>query len=356
MKKSMFLLGIAAAALASCTNEEVVEVAQNRAIGFSTFVNNSTRALTEITESNGSFTDFYVFGSYGSNSSWTSVFNNTQVEGGTVDGTSIWTPTLTAYWEPNQIYVFGAYSNGNANTTAAFDAATNALTFSSYDVVSNQKDLIAALGNYETDTNVSNEDPVNLEFDHMLSQVKFTFTNTDSYEYTMKISNIQIASAITTATGTYNSTGASWNGGTANGTYNFAELADIAKDPQSEGYAAATETDLFVIPQDNQTLKVTFTATLYDAAHTLDAPNAVGTFEGSLNYTKVDMEGTENGKWTPGFRYNYTAEINGSMLHDPDDPDNPDKDPQPIEFTVSAVDTWLDADVTTLPTQDVTND
>ena len=178
MKKSMFLLGIAAAALASCTNEEVVEVAQNRVIGFSTFVNNGTRAVSEVTNDN--LTSFYVFGDYGSESSWTRVFNNTQVNGGKVGDNSIWTPVLTAYWQPSQSYLFGAYSNGNANTTAAFDAATNALTFSSYDVVSNQKDLIAALGNYTTDTDVSNEDPVNLEFDHMLSQVKFTFTNTDS--------------------------------------------------------------------------------------------------------------------------------------------------------------------------------
>ena len=337
MKKSMFLLGIAAAALASCTNEEVVEVAQNRVIGFSTFVNNGTRAVSEVTNDN--LTSFYVFGDYGSESSWTRVFNNTQVNGGKVGDNSIWTPVLTAYWQPSQSYLFGAYSNGNANTTAAFDAATNALTFSSYDVVSNQKDLIAALGNYTTDTDVSNEDPVNLEFDHMLSQVKFTFTNTDSYEYTMKISNIQIASAITTATGTYNSTGASWNGGTANGTYTFASLDDIADaDPTNE-------TDLFVIPQGNENLKVTFTATLWDEAHSEDNPNATGTFQGSLKYTKDKVEGTEDNKWTPGFCYNYTAEINGSMLHPGGDPD---EEMYPILFNVDAVEGWEDADKTTM--------
>ena len=43
MKKRMILLGMAVATLASCTNEEVMEMAENRAIGFTTFVNNNTR-------------------------------------------------------------------------------------------------------------------------------------------------------------------------------------------------------------------------------------------------------------------------------------------------------------------------
>ena len=123
----MFLLGIATVALASCTNEEVVEMPQNRAIGFSTFVNNSTRALTELTDAENSFTKFYVFGSYGSASTWTSVFTNTEVKGGKVDGTSKWTPTNAAYWEPSQSYLFAAYSNGNGSTTADFDEVTNTL-------------------------------------------------------------------------------------------------------------------------------------------------------------------------------------------------------------------------------------
>ena len=41
MKKSFFVLGVAVAALASCTNEEVVDMPQSRAIQFGTFVNHS---------------------------------------------------------------------------------------------------------------------------------------------------------------------------------------------------------------------------------------------------------------------------------------------------------------------------
>ena len=48
MKKNLFLLGLAVAALTSCTNDEVVEMQQptQKAIGFETFVNKGTRAIT----------------------------------------------------------------------------------------------------------------------------------------------------------------------------------------------------------------------------------------------------------------------------------------------------------------------
>lgn len=68
MKKSLFVLGVAVAALASCTQSEVLEVAENRAIQFNTFVNNNTKAVTEINAADG-LTSFYVFGYHGDNTS-----------------------------------------------------------------------------------------------------------------------------------------------------------------------------------------------------------------------------------------------------------------------------------------------
>ena len=77
MKKSFFVLGVAVAALASCTNEEVVDMPQSRAIQFGTFVNHSTRSsVTETTEQN--LQKFFVFGNY--DDSWTSVYTNVQVD------------------------------------------------------------------------------------------------------------------------------------------------------------------------------------------------------------------------------------------------------------------------------------
>ena len=62
MKKSLFVLGVAVAALASCTNEETVQVSQGLTIGFSgTGVDNVTKA--DITSAD--FHQFLVYGGYG---------------------------------------------------------------------------------------------------------------------------------------------------------------------------------------------------------------------------------------------------------------------------------------------------
>lgn len=143
MKKSFFVLGVAVAALASCTNEEVVDMPQSRAIQFGTFVNHSTRSsVTETTEQN--LQKFFVFGNY--DDSWTSVYTNVQVDGGTVgaEGT-VWNPTQTAYWINGKKYRFGAYSNGgNKIENAEFNATSRVLTFPNYSV-DNTKDLIVAI-------------------------------------------------------------------------------------------------------------------------------------------------------------------------------------------------------------------
>ena len=58
MKKSLMMLGAAAMVLASCTQNEVMEVAENRAIQFNTFVDKNTKAVT-VDES---ASNFYVIG------------------------------------------------------------------------------------------------------------------------------------------------------------------------------------------------------------------------------------------------------------------------------------------------------
>ena len=65
MKKSFLMLGVAAMALASCTQNEVVEYADSRAIQFDAFVGKSTRAVTEL-KTDG-LTQFNVFAYHGTN-------------------------------------------------------------------------------------------------------------------------------------------------------------------------------------------------------------------------------------------------------------------------------------------------
>lgn len=47
MKRSLFMLGVAVAALSSCSNNEVLDIAESNAIKFSnTFVGKPTRSVT----------------------------------------------------------------------------------------------------------------------------------------------------------------------------------------------------------------------------------------------------------------------------------------------------------------------
>lgn len=335
MKKSFFVLGVAVAALASCTNEEVVDMPQSRAIQFGTFVNHSTRSsVTETTEDN--FNKFFVFGNYGEDT-WTPVYTNVAVNRGTVGDQTAWTPELTAYWQANQKYNFGAYSDGgNKLDDAKFDAGTQKLTFPNY-TPNNNNDLIVAMSNVTSNSDVTANAPVGLSFYHMLSQVKFTFTNTDSYDYIMEISDIKVnAIKTTTGTATYGEEKPSieWDTQSASSEeYNFGTIGDIAEPVAGDSHSKTC----FVIPQSNGKLNVAFTATFSDKS---GKTIAEGHFTGNLNY-QGETENTTKGQWTPGFKYNYTVEINGSTI-------NPDLEQQEIVFKVDVVKDWTDADQTTV--------
>lgn len=333
MKKSFLMFGVAAMALASCTQNEVVEYADSRAIQFDTFVNNNTRAgITEI-GSTEELTEYYVYG-YHSND--VPVFENVKVTSSGVE--------KSAYWQQGKIYNFAAYSDGNAELISGvgFDAESNTLTISNY-TPNNSKDLVAAVANELTCSDPQTQGEVGLSFKHMLSQVKFTFNNDNSRSYTMKISDIKISDAIKTGTGTLvGNSVATWSGdltGEGVEAYSFDGLDDIAED-------GTHSTACLVIPQNNADLKVTFTATFWDEGSSETQPIKKGQFVASLKYDNSDsVTGTETSKWTAGFRYNYTVTINGDDINDTQNPGTL----YPIEFDVTEVSGWGDASQSTAP-------
>lgn len=337
MKRSLFMLGVAVAALSGCSQSEILEVAEGRAIGFSSFVNNNTRAaITEIAGTD-DLTEYYVYGYHTDN---IPVFENVKV---TADGTE-----YTAYWEQGKTYNFAAYSNGNkkidSDISFSASAGDKKLTISNY-TPDNANDLVAAIAEDLTCNNPSTQGKVGLTFKHLLSQVKFTFTNTDSRSYTMKISDIQIANAIKTAKVEFTGTGSTavpvWSGSpTGSGVlaYEFDDLNDIAAD-------GTHETECLVIPQSNENLQVTFTATFWDNASS-ENPIRTGKFVASLRYDNLEsVVGTEANKWTAGFRYNYTATVNASQIEDTQNP----TELYPIKFEVNAVEGWKDASQSVTP-------
>lgn len=328
MKKSFLMFGVAAMALASCTQNEVVEYAENRAIQFDTFVNNNTRAVTELKTEG--LTQFNVFAHHGTN---TVDYNNVLVTGTSTSG---WTPAANAYWQAGNAYEFAAYSNQNGELSNV-SFANKTLTFTGYEVAG--KDLVAAQTSVDEQDNVNKYTAVNLTFYHMLSQIKFTFTNSDAADYKLIISNINIEAG-KTAKGEFkmNEGGTpaiSWTDA-SNGEYTITDIADIANGPSG---STASES-LLILPQSTTGLKVTFTARLTDAGNNVIA---TGNFEAPL---KISEDGGD--AWKPGYRYNYIAELNGSDVPvNPVDPSEPgdEEDPKPtvIQFNVVEVDSWEDS-------------
>lgn len=209
MKKTL-LFAAMAALMASCANEETVNVApQGNAIGFDTFVGKVTKgdAVTI-----GTLESFYVYGGYQGET----VFDNQPV---IFNGS--WTYTPLRYWEEGKDHYFAAVA---PSVDATFDLTD--LKVSGY--VAGDDDLIVATTGKITALAEKNPS-VNLNFKHALAQVKFEFTNVpDEGEVTnVKLSNVNSKADLTVN----NTTGITW--GTV-----------------SEPTTYKVDGSIFVLPQD----------------------------------------------------------------------------------------------------------
>lgn len=325
MKKSLLFCGVAALAFASCTQNEVLDVNENRAIGFDAFVGKPTKAVTDLTGS--TLSKFYVFGDFENGASI--VFDNTEVNG--ADGGSgsgkTWTPADQAYWTTGKTYQFGAYSDGNNGLTkdSQVSFANGTLTIKGYSV-DDSKDLIAAT---KSVTCNNGDEIVDLSFKHLLSKIKFTFSTTAvPTAYKLEVTSITFDGIKTGAGCTFanNAITTSWTG--SNGTYEVSKLDDYAV----EGGSATTD-DILVIPQANDGITATITVKMIDeksGAVLVESKQFTASLKTSDDNTD---EGDAEDTWTPGYVYNYTATINPNQI---------DSNMKEIKFTVTKVDDWKD--------------
>lgn len=316
MKKLLFTAVVVIMALASCAKTEVVKVDESRSIGFDSFVGKPTKDVSVVTTLSN---DFYVFGNYGDGNTWTGQAFNNEIS------------STAYYWQADQIYRFGAYADGSNGriAAAAFDAASQKLTFQSY-TADDTKDLVAAVtenivaNDYYTQGS-SSATPVPLTFSHMLSQVKLTFTTDAAATYKMTITDVKINGAVITADGTFTKTGgAEWTGGTNDGEYSY------TLDPNVIASGISSSQVKFVIPQDGtDQLTVTFKATLSGEEATGEAE-----FSASLGHT---LSSLASNTWEPGYCYNYNALVKlENVIANPEDKVQ-------ITFTPS-VETWKETE------------
>lgn len=210
MKKYLFI-ALAAAAMTSCSQDEVMEMNQE-AISFGgAFVENATRATDPSYGSNNQLTAFNVWGNIkGLSDKAVAVFANDNVTG-TVGTGQVWNCTSkTQYWIAGATYNFAAVVNG---TVATLD---NELPKTITYVAAGDNDLLYARSQQYIGLS-SNNPLVKFEFAHLLSKVKFTLENTTSNatnvgEYTYTLTDIKITNAITEGTYTVTDTPKTENG------------------------------------------------------------------------------------------------------------------------------------------------
>ena len=329
--KKLFMIGLAATAmLASCSNDETVEMAQQKAIGFSNaFVNNGTRSIVDPSFTTNTLENFAVYG-FTQNGQ---IFKGDKVYKGGSASTG-WSYDVLQYWVPGNTYTFGAiapYSVAtNVSNVALPKSATKvemAVAFTNTDA--NQVDLLhaAPMQIAGTDVTETYSTSVPMTFNHQLSKVKFSFENAVGEGYNVKVSNVKITDAYTNGTLTVAATGNTWGEQKNNNLeLNFGNVvANDAKADEAAFIANAATLESYneklMIPMDaTATYTVTFTAELFQGEVSL----------GSFDHTTT-IKGVE-------FKLGYCYDFKATLTHENIvDPENPLK---PIEFTVDGIENW----------------
>ena len=302
----MLLLGVAVAALASCTQNEVVDIAESNAIKFDAFVGKTTKAaVTEV--GNDNIKAFHV---YGTKDGVPGFFDGDEVyESGTAN---VWIYDNLKMWETGKTYTFAAYSNGGVKSSASTSAVAwdgTDLTITDYNAGTEQKDLLVSIAS-NASTVASQNDPVSFTFSHALALIKFTIkSDLGDDNNAVKISEFKVTGINSTADLTYSNSNIAWTG--------YEVPQDLSSvDFATESSKPGVSDSFVVIPgESNVSFEVSFKATIGDG---ISIPAK------TLTATISDQN------WTAGYRYNYVATITGS-------------DMDVITFADPQVSPWVDA-------------
>lgn len=332
MKKSLLFCGVAAFAFASCTQSEVLEVNENRAIGFdNAFINNGTRSIKDPSYTNATLPDFTVYGYvYKTGASVTNqkIFAGVQVTNSS--GNWQYDSQYTQYWVNGNTYVFGGIAPHEAgtvsNVTLSNDKVGMVVEFANTDT--DQKDLLhAAPTKVEVGSDNYNT-PVTMTFSHQLSKVKFSFLNSVGTGYTVKVTDVKITNAKSTGNLTISggsTTPNAWSdqGGT-DLTLNFGNAVNDEAEtavaiPNGDEYETYHE-KLLIPTGSGVSYTVNFTTEL------LQGDVSLGTHDHEVTISNVELK--------LGYCYDFKAELTKDNVLDPDKPLNP------ITFTVDTFNDW----------------
>lgn len=335
--KKIFVAMLALAAAAACSNEEIVSV-NREAIAFdNAFINNSVRSVSDPSFTNtaeGIFEDFAVYGFVSAdNQAPAAIFDGTKVY---LDGA--WTYDATQYWIEDATYNFYAVAPmTDGGWICSGDANANGLVLYVQNY-NGTKDVLFAKASTVGESSGNNV-PVEFNFQHILSKVKFSFTNNyDATGSSIRVKNIKITNArggsLVTLTKDYIQWGPGGDSGVPAPNLDFGMATDNeattdVKENVEVAYAYGqtyeSQKELLLIPVAvNGGYNVTFDVEV------LVGTTVVKTYGHSVNVNNFTPEA--------GHSYDIKAVINATNIN----PDGEELDP--IEFTVTGIDGWDDTD------------
>ena len=344
MKKVIFALA-AVVALAACSQEDVIVADKGAAIGFDTFVENSTRVAEDPSYTNDDlFDDFRVYGFV----EGAPLFKGTLVSGDGLGNNGNWIYDGTQYWIAGANYVFYAVAPASNNMSNVSYTAADGVSFT-YTNVSGEEDMLYAYA--EETGDVSGNDAVEFAFSHILSKVKFTFTNGyNATNATIKVKDVVITNAHNTAnvalkydaTNKVKSVAWTGNNGTISAGVQFGSAATQRVDEvKVDGVLIADHTyntkyesdyERFVIPSANAyEYVITFTVELYINGQQIDVDKVAQGVQGYKHRARVTFAPQA------GTAYNICTTIDATNI-------DPDNEQEEIVFTVTEVGDWTPAE------------
>ncbi len=298
----------------ACSNDEVVNVApQSAAIGFSSFADNATRYGA--TDLPANLQVYAVSNNTTTNVDPFIVFNGDVV---TNEG-SKWSYSPLRYWIPTNNYTFAAVAPANAKgvvvtpTTAMVAGGISLITFDNATPVEVDGETVDTGANgdidlmyaaYEEATNVAaNRAAVDFTLGHLLSRVKFEFTNAMPKGHTLTVKDVKITNAVSKATidkaaGATKWTAVEVNNAEVTSSYDFAMV-------NGEKFAVGAKPESVVKYLIPVTAAKAYTATFTVELYTVDGNNNplwIGSYDHSVAVPSIEF--------TPSYSYVLKAAIN----------------------------------------------
>ena len=316
--KKLFVSVLAIAAAVACNTAEIVDLPQNPQINFANaFVQNATRAdvAADPSTKTADLAAFNVWGFMDEPAGQVFVEELVTKSGNT------WGYTNTQYWVAGHTYYFAAlanYTNAIVDTAGANTYGLGTVAFDNA-AAAGAEDLLYAATSVDAQ-NAIPESPVALTFSHLLSKVKFSFTNGFANPLaTIDVKNVQITNA--PAVGTINLAVENWwdnNDWKVSGstTLNFGDVCEKL----AVGGKQECANECLTIPAA-QDYVIEFDVVYYQ-----------GSVEASKAHKVVTLKDVA---FEMGKAYNLSAVIDASNAAA--------EELKPIEFTVVEVKDWITA-------------